>query len=112
MWLSSINDCADGKSKCVNKVRVAANKPAKVVASPGYPKPYPADVFCTWRISARKKHALQLTVDTLDIEKSESCLFDFLEVRAGRKSGRVLARYCGTLQELHPTGVNLSTAGK
>ena len=92
-----MNDYADGKDKCANKVRVAANKPAKVVTSPGFPKPYPGDVFCTWRISTRKKHALQLVVDALDVETSESCLFDFLEVRAGRKSGGVLARYCGTV---------------
>jgi len=96
----------------VKKVRVAANKPARIVTSPGFPKPYPGDVYCTWRISTRRKHALHLTVDELDVEVSDSCLFDFLEVRAGRKTGDVLARYCGTLQELHPTAVNLSTPGK
>ena len=96
----------------MNKVRVAANKPARVVTSPGYPKPYPADAACTWRVSAKRRHQLRMTVDALDIEQSESCVFDFLEVRAGRKSGNVVARYCGTRHELHPTAVNISTTGK
>lgn len=95
----------------MNRVRVAANKPPRVVASPGFPKPYPADVFCTWRITSRRRHTLQLTVDELDLEASDLCLFDFVEVRAARKTGRVLARYCGTHHELHPTAVNLSTTG-
>jgi len=95
----------------VNRVRVAANKPFRVVTSPGFPKPYPSDAFCTWRVTARRRHALRLTVAELDLEASDSCLFDFVEVRAARKTGRVLARYCGTQHELHPTAVNLSTPG-
>jgi len=98
--------------KCMKRVRVAANKPARVVASPGYPKPYPADADCTWRVSAPRRHHLRLTLVELDVEQTDSCLFDFLEVRAGRRSGKVLARYCGILQELHSAAVNLSTAGE
>ena len=96
----------------MKRVRVAANKPARFITSPGYPKPYPASAACTWRISTKKKHSLRLTVVELDVEDSESCLFDFLEVRAGRKSGSVMGRYCGTVQQLHPAAVNISTAGK
>jgi len=98
--------------KCKKRVRVAANMRAKVVSSPGYPKPYPADSDCTWRVTATRKHRLQLAVADLDVEDTESCYFDFLEVRAGRKSGSVMARYCGTRQQLHPAAVNISTAGK
>ena len=98
--------------KCAKRVRVAPNKPARVVTSPGYPKPYPADAHCTWRVTTKKKHRLQLTVSELDVEGTDRCLFDFVEVRrAGRKDANVLARYCGTLRQLHPAAVNLSTTG-
>ena len=93
-------------ARCSSRVRVAPHKPARVVKSPGHPKPYPADVHCTWRVSARRKHRLRLVVAELHVEYSDSCLFDFLEVRAGRRSGNVLARYCGT-----QAAVNLSTTG-
>jgi len=108
----------------VKRLRVGGSgaKATRLVSSPGFPKSYPADSYCTWRVIGRRKHLLRLSIVELDVEQTPSCLFDFLEIRAGggerrRKGiggsgGKLLARYCGTLRQFYPTAaVNISTTG-
>ena len=111
-FVGCVSSLESGARCAAGRVRVAANKPARVVSSPGYPKPYRADVACTWRVTTRRRHRLRLIVDELDVERTDSCHFDFVEVRAGRRAGDVLARYCGTRQQLQHAAANLSTTGK
>jgi len=86
---------------------------ARALTSPGYPEPYPAHAACAWVVSARRAHLLRVSVDQLDVEPTDRCLFDFLEVRraGGRRAGEVLARYCGSREHLHPAAASLNTTG-
>ncbi len=51
-----------------------------VFASPGYPGTYPTDLDCTWNINVDPRKTIRLTFEFFDLEKSNGCKYDFLEV--------------------------------
>ncbi|KAJ6642436.1 Cubilin like [Pseudolycoriella hygida] len=65
------------------------------VASPLYPKSYPNNVECVWELSASPGNRLILTVEKMDIEFSENCYEDYLEIRENDVSGKLIGVYCG-----------------
>ncbi|KAJ6633725.1 Cubilin like, partial [Pseudolycoriella hygida] len=65
------------------------------VASPSYPKSYPNNVECVWELSASLGNRLILTVEKMDIEFSENCHEDYLEIRENDVSGKLIGVYCG-----------------
>ncbi|KAJ6643392.1 Cubilin like [Pseudolycoriella hygida] len=65
------------------------------VASPSYPKSYPNNVECVWELSASPGNRLILTLEKMDIELSENCHEDYLEIRENDVSGKLIGVYCG-----------------
>lgn len=50
------------------------------ISSPGSPGNYPKNRDCRWRLKAANDKRLKLTFFTLQIEKHDSCNYDYLEV--------------------------------
>ncbi|XP_055914618.1 cubilin homolog isoform X2 [Eupeodes corollae] len=64
-------------------------------ASPFYPTSYPVNIECIWEIKASEGNWLSLTIQQMDIEDSEDCNADYLEVREGASNGRLIGVFCG-----------------
>lgn len=107
--LTFVVSCADNSdNNCNRRVRMPTPSPLTNVSSiqltsPHYPKPYPSYSLCTWRVLAgrrsKRRPRLQMTFDDLDLEQTDLCRFDFVEVTpiSGRKSVKqTTQRYCGT----------------
>ncbi|XP_026468099.1 neuropilin and tolloid-like protein 2 [Ctenocephalides felis] len=75
---------------------------AKILYSPGYPGHYPKKANCVVILEAPPGHLLRLDFrDYFDIEPSEGCKFDFLEIRDGMYGFSMqIGQYCG--QEFPP----------
>lgn len=64
-----------------------------VVSSPGYPRPYPPNIKCTWKIILPYNSRVRLTFRHLSF--GGSCSSDFLEVKDGlSSSGKLLGKFC------------------
>lgn len=64
------------------------------IRSPNYPKPYPNNNISSWDIIVPKGYVVKLTFRYFDLEPSETCFYDYVKIRADKKS---LGRYCGQL---------------
>ncbi|KAJ7373930.1 hypothetical protein OS493_009255 [Desmophyllum pertusum] len=72
--------------------------PTGEITSPDYPKRYPNDVTCTWKISPETTH-VNLTIEDFALESSKTCNeFDFvkIKVKASRYSTEEVV-VCGSL---------------
>ncbi|XP_037366570.1 cubilin isoform X2 [Talpa occidentalis] len=65
--------------------------------SPGYPEVYPHNVECVWNIVSSPGNRLQLSFITFQLEDSQDCSRDFVEVREGNETGHFVGRYCGNI---------------
>lgn len=73
------------------------------IVYPKYSKEYGPHSLCTWYVSGRPGFRLRLHFDEMDIEPTESCHFDFVEVRSGHHpTSPLIGRFCGQTQ---PTDV-------
>lgn len=58
---------------------------------------YMPDSDCRWVIVAPKTHAIQLTWNSFELEKSSNCVYDFVEIYDNSSvSNPLVGRYCGT----------------
>ncbi|XP_055842375.1 cubilin homolog isoform X2 [Episyrphus balteatus] len=64
-------------------------------ASPSYPNSYPINIECIWEIKASVGNWLSLKIQQMDIENSQDCNSDYLEVREGSSIGRLVGVFCG-----------------
>ncbi|OWK03088.1 CUBN [Cervus elaphus hippelaphus] len=69
--------------------------------SPGYPEVYPANVECVWNVVSSPGNQLQLSFIAFQLEESQDCSRDFVEVREGNATGRLVGRYCGNALPLN-----------
>ncbi|XP_043205584.1 cubilin-like [Amphibalanus amphitrite] len=67
-----------------------------MLASPGYPDSYPNDVDCWWRIGAARGNGIQLSFHAFDLETTDNCNGDYLEIREARRTGPLLGHVCGS----------------
>ncbi|KAG6453574.1 hypothetical protein O3G_MSEX008219 [Manduca sexta] len=65
------------------------------IASPNYPRPYPADAHCEWILKTSPGNKVYITFERFDLEESEGCNEDYLEVREDFGGGKLLGVYCG-----------------
>ncbi|XP_064472120.1 cubilin-like [Ornithodoros turicata] len=65
-------------------------------ASAGHPYSYHPSQDCVWTIKASEGNFFQLSVLQLDIEASEYCGKDYLEIRETNSDGPLLGRFCGS----------------
>ncbi|XP_058153894.1 cubilin [Dasypus novemcinctus] len=70
---------------------------AGVFDSPGYPEVYPPNADCIWNILGSPGNQLQLSFVTFQLEESQGCSRDFVEIREGNATGPVVGRYCGNV---------------
>jgi len=78
---------------CSHRLRGHGN-----VTSPMYPMPYQQHVYCTWRISTKRGSKVRLHFKEFDVERTESCEFDYIEVHSGHKTedSSLIGRFCGS----------------
>ncbi|KAI4562255.1 hypothetical protein MJT46_011217 [Ovis ammon polii x Ovis aries] len=69
--------------------------------SPGYPEVYPANVECVWNVVSSPGNQLQLSFIAFQLEESQDCSRDFVEIREGSATGRLVGRYCGNALPLN-----------
>lgn len=54
--------------------------PQGELTSPGFPKKYKEELTCLWEINVEYGYKIELTLHELDLEYSQSCGYDFLEI--------------------------------
>ncbi|XP_028349980.1 bone morphogenetic protein 1 isoform X2 [Physeter macrocephalus] len=66
------------------------------IQSPNYPDDYRPGKVCVWRIQVSEGFHVGLTFQSFEIERHDSCAYDYLEVRDGHsESSTLIGRYCG-----------------
>ncbi|XP_029048305.2 cubilin isoform X2 [Osmia bicornis bicornis] len=66
------------------------------IASPGYPNTYPLNSECIWIINNSPGNKLSLTFSEFELQQSENCDLDYLEIREDSGIGKLLSTSCGT----------------
>lgn len=69
--------------------------------SPYYPDSYPVNIECEWVVKASAGNSQTLTIESIDLEQSEGCNNDYLELREEWPRGALIGVYCGN--QLPPT---------
>ncbi|EDV46242.2 cubilin homolog [Drosophila erecta] len=64
-------------------------------STPYYPDSYPPNIECVWLLVASSGNSLSLTLESMDMESSEGCNRDYLEIREESESGELIGVYCG-----------------
>ncbi|XP_029444624.1 cubilin [Rhinatrema bivittatum] len=63
--------------------------------SPSYPDAYPPNTECIWTILSSPGNRLQLSFITFQLQNSENCTCDYVEIREGNATGQLVGKYCG-----------------
>ncbi|BFG01859.1 cubilin homolog [Drosophila madeirensis] len=64
-------------------------------STPYYPDSYPPNIDCVWVLAASEGNSLSLTIESMDLEQSDGCNRDYLEVREKFERGPLIGVYCG-----------------
>ncbi|XP_063226608.1 cubilin [Bacillus rossius redtenbacheri] len=65
------------------------------IMSPNYPLPYHENAECFWKISTSRGSAIHIIFMDMELEESNECYFDYIEIRDGLdSSGKLIGRYC------------------
>ncbi|XP_063159632.1 cubilin [Candoia aspera] len=73
--------------------------------SPSFPEPYPLNVECVWNLLSSPGNRLQLSFTDFQVEESEGCTKDYIEIREGNFSGPLVGRYCGNSLPVNYTSI-------
>ncbi|XP_078685003.1 CUB domain-containing protein 2-like [Branchiostoma floridae x Branchiostoma belcheri] len=66
------------------------------ITSPGYPGRYESNLRCSWTITVSRGRLAAIRFTDLDIEASQSCMYDYLAVYDGpTSSDKQLGKFCG-----------------
>ncbi|XP_029370992.1 bone morphogenetic protein 1-like isoform X2 [Echeneis naucrates] len=66
------------------------------IQSPNYPDDYHSDKECVWKITVAEGFTVGLTFQSFEIERHDSCAYDYVEVRdGGSESSPLLGHFCG-----------------
>uniref|UniRef100_A0A4W5NC55 Metalloendopeptidase n=1 Tax=Hucho hucho TaxID=62062 RepID=A0A4W5NC55_9TELE len=66
------------------------------IQSPNYPDDYRPNKVCVWKITVAQDFHVGLSFQSFEIERHDSCAYDYLEVRDGNsESSPLLGRFCG-----------------
>ena len=69
------------------------NETSGVLTSPYYPRRYPSNEKCSWKIIASKGERILLFIEDIDIRTcGSSCTCDYLEIQNGLSSDGISAR--------------------
>ncbi|CAK1578706.1 unnamed protein product [Parnassius mnemosyne] len=76
------------------------------IASPNYPQSYPFGSDCEWILSTSPGNRVYITFEKFDIEYSEGCNEDYLEVRENNGGGQLIGVFCGSQIPTNTTAAN------
>ncbi|CAB1318410.1 unnamed protein product [Coregonus sp. 'balchen'] len=66
------------------------------IQSPNYPDDYQPNKVCVWKITVAQDFHVGLSFQSFEIERHDSCAYDYLEVRSGNsESSPLLGCFCG-----------------
>ncbi|XP_055770225.1 dorsal-ventral patterning tolloid-like protein 1, partial [Salvelinus fontinalis] len=66
------------------------------IQSPNYPDDYRPSKDCVWKITVSEGYNVGLSFQAFEIERHDSCAYDYLEVRDGpAESSPLIGRFCG-----------------
>ena len=65
-------------------------------ASPNFPNAYPQNTECVWEIGGWPGNQITLQFESFQLESSENCNRDYVEIHEGSEEGRLLGLYCGS----------------
>ncbi|KAM9841679.1 bone morphogenetic protein 1-like [Aulostomus maculatus] len=66
------------------------------IQSPNYPDDYQSNKVCVWKITVAEGFDVALSFQAFEIERHESCAYDYVEVRdGGMESSPLIGRFCG-----------------
>ncbi|XP_023693831.1 bone morphogenetic protein 1-like isoform X1 [Paramormyrops kingsleyae] len=66
------------------------------IQSPNYPDDYRPNKVCVWRVTVAPGFHVGLAFQSFEIERHDSCTYDYLEIRDGDlDSSPLLGRFCG-----------------
>ncbi|XP_048419728.1 tolloid-like protein 2 isoform X2 [Stegostoma tigrinum] len=66
------------------------------IQSPNYPDDYRPSKECTWRITVAEEYHIGLVFQAFEIERHDSCAYDYLEVRDGDSAtSPLIGQFCG-----------------
>lgn len=66
-----------------------------MITSPGYPNSYPLNAECVWILNTSPGSRITLSFSVFDIESSENCDLDYLEIREDSGIGKLISVSCG-----------------
>ena len=70
--------------------------PSGVITSPFHPDNYPSQRTCTYVISQPKSTVIRAQFLDFDVEGSQNCNFDYVQIRDGPDvNSTIIGRYCG-----------------
>ncbi|XP_059213752.1 bone morphogenetic protein 1-like isoform X2 [Centropristis striata] len=66
------------------------------IQSPNYPDDYQSNKVCVWKLTVEESFNVGLSFQSFEIERHDSCAYDYVEVRDGSSdSSPLLGRFCG-----------------
>ena len=69
------------------------------LASFDYPLNYPNDAECSWTIEVPAAYLVQFTFHSFDVEQSQDCRADYVEIKSGKlkfhKDVETIGKFCG-----------------
>ncbi|XP_047426669.1 bone morphogenetic protein 1-like isoform X2 [Mugil cephalus] len=66
------------------------------IQSPNYPDDYHSNKLCVWKITVAEGFTVGLSFQSFEIERHDSCAYDYVEVRDGlSESSPLLGLFCG-----------------
>ncbi|XP_035743302.1 cubilin-like [Vespa mandarinia] len=65
------------------------------IASPGYPNSYPLNSECIWILNTSPGNKISIIFHEFNIQQSENCDLDYLEIREENGIGKLIGVFCG-----------------
>ena len=78
-----------------------------MIASPNYPNSYPLNAECIWILENSPGNKLSLTFTDFELQQSENCNLDYVEIREDSGIGKLINTFCGTSTETVRTSKKL-----
>ena len=76
------------------------------IASPSFPNSYPPGVECVWTIRASVGNLVSLNFEMMDIEESDNCNLDYIDIYKDGPDGDHIGRFCGSSLPPNITAAN------
>ncbi|XP_035524206.1 bone morphogenetic protein 1-like [Morone saxatilis] len=72
------------------------NRDSGQIQSPNYPDDYQSNKVCVWKITVAEGFNVGLSFQSFEIERHDSCSYDYVEVRDGSlETSPLLGHFCG-----------------